>query len=150
MFRNLQIRSKLGAILVLPLVALIVFASLQVGSSISRRAEANRTNSLTGVAARLTALTDALQQERATSTGYIASGRRSFRPQMMSARTKADHSATSLREGLVSLDLSDYSGRLRDDIADATRRLDGIANWRTQLDAGAPPTVTRVESFYGE
>ena len=47
MFRNLQIRSKLGAILVLPLVALIVFASLQVGSSISQRTQANRSNCLT-------------------------------------------------------------------------------------------------------
>jgi hypothetical protein len=43
MFRNLQIRSKLGAILVLPLVALIVFASLQVSSSVARRSEARPT-----------------------------------------------------------------------------------------------------------
>src|SRR6266536_2734494 len=124
MFRNLQIRSKLGAILVLPLVALIVFASLQVGSSISRRAEANRTNLLTGLANRLTALTDSLQQERATSTGYVASGKGRFRPEMMQSRAKADRNAASLR--------------------------DGLANWRTQLDGADLPTVTRVESFYGE
>src|SRR6266511_802238 len=130
MFRNLQIRSKLGAILVLPLVALIVFASLQVGSSISRRAEANRTNLLTGLANRLTALTDSLQQERATSTGYVASGKGRFRPEMMQSRAKADRNAASLRDGLV--------------------RLDGLANWRTQLDGADLPTVTRVESFYGE
>src|SRR6266511_74009 len=127
MFRNLQIRSKLGAILVLPLVALIVFASLQVGSSISRRAEANRTNLLTGLANRLTALTDSLQQERATSTGYVASGKGRFRPEMMQSRAKADRNAASLRDGLVDLDVSDYSARLRDDIADSSRRLDGLA-----------------------
>src|SRR6266545_309500 len=150
MFRNLQIRSKLGAILVLPLVALIVFASLQVGSSISRRAEANRTNLLTGLANRLTALTDSLQQERATSTGYVASGKGRFRPEMKQSRAKADRNAASLRDGLVDLDVSDYSARLRDDIADSSRRLDGLANWRTQLDGADLPTVTRVESFYGE
>src|SRR6266545_2376887 len=150
MFRNLQIRSKLGAILVLPLVALIVFASLQVGSSISRRAEANRTNLLTGLANRLTALTDSLQQERATSTGYVASGKGRFRPEMMQSRAKADRNAASLRDGLVDLDVSDYSARLRDDIADSSRRLNGLANWRTQLDGADLPTVTRVESFYGE
>jgi signal transduction histidine kinase len=150
MFRNLQIRSKLGAILVLPLVALIVFASLQVGSSISRRAEANRTNLLTGLANRLTALTDSLQQERATSTGYVASGKGKFRPEMMQSRAKADRNAASLRDGLVDLDVSDYSARLRGDIADSSRRLNGLANWRTQLDGADLPTVTRVESFYGE
>jgi signal transduction histidine kinase len=150
MFRNLQIRSKLGAILVLPLVALIVFASLQVGSSISRRSEANRTNSLTGVAARMTSLTDSLQQERATSTGYVASNKGKFRPEMMQSRAKADQNAAALRDGLVDLDVSDYSARLRDDIADASRRLDGLSNWRTQLDGTDLPTVTRVENFYTE
>src|SRR6266496_5110685 len=98
MFRNLQIRSKLGAILVLPLVALIVFASLQVGSSISRRAEANRTNLLTGLANRLTALTDALQQERATSTGYVASGKGRFRPEMMFFFASRRRHTRSLRD----------------------------------------------------
>jgi signal transduction histidine kinase len=150
MFRNLQIRSKLGAILVLPLVALIVFASLQVASSISRRSEANRTNSLTGLAARMISLTDSLQQERATSTGYVASNRGKFRPQMLQSRAKADKDTTALREGLVDLNVSDYSLRLRNDIVDATRRLDGLANWRTQLDGTDLPTVSTVENFYTE
>src|SRR6266511_2759289 len=99
MFRNLQIRSKLGAILVLPLAALIVFASLQVGSSISRRVEANRTNRLTGLAVRLTALTDSLQQERATSTGYVASNKGKFRADMMRGRT--DRKSTRLNSSHV-------------------------------------------------
>jgi signal transduction histidine kinase len=150
MFRNLQIRSKLGAILVLPLVALIVFASLQVASSISRRSEANRTNSLTGVAARITSLTDSLQQERATSTGYVASNRGRFRPEMLQSRAKADKDTTALRDGLVDLNVSDYAPRLRNDVADATRRLDGLANWRTQLDGTDPPTVSTVENLYTE
>ena len=150
MFRNLQIRSKLGAILVLPLVALIVFASLQVGSSVARRTEANRTNRLTGLAVRLTALTDSLQQERATSSGYVASDKAKFRADMMKSRTQADRGAAALRDGLVDLDVSDYSPRLQTDIADASRRLDGLGNWRTQLDGGTLPVVARVESFYGE
>jgi signal transduction histidine kinase len=150
MFRNLQIRSKLGAILVLPLVALIVFASLQVGSSVARRSEANRTNRLTGLAVRLTALTDSLQTERATSTGYVASKKARFHPEMMRARTQTDRNATALRDGVNDLDLGDYSERLRDDVADTSRRLDGLASWRTLLDGGNLPVVTRVESFYGE
>jgi Nitrate and nitrite sensing/HAMP domain len=150
MFRNLQIRSKLGAILVLPLVALIVFASLQVGSSVARRSEANRTNRLTGLAVRLTALTDALQTERATSTGYVASQKAKFRPEMMKARTQTDRATTALRDGVNDLDLGDYSQRLQSDVADTTRRLDGLGSWRNLLDGADLPVVTRVESFYGE
>jgi hypothetical protein len=150
MFRNLQIRSKLGAILVLPLVALIVFASLQVGSSVARRSEANRTNRLTGLAVRLTALADSLQAERATATGYVASQKIKFRPEMMRARTQTDRNAAALRDGVTDLDLTDYSERLQSDIADTTRRLDGLGSWRTLLDGANLPVVTRVESFYGE
>src|SRR5262245_53631343 len=130
MFRNLQIRSKLGAILVVPLVALIVFASLQVGSSISQRTQANRSNRLTSLAVRLTTLTDALQQERATSTGYVASQTQSFRPDMMTNRAQVDRGVAALRQSLVDLNVSEYSQRLQSDIADTTRRLDGLAAWR--------------------
>jgi signal transduction histidine kinase len=150
MFRNLQIRSKLGAIVVVPLVALIVFASLQVGSSISQRTQANRSNRLTSLAVRLTALTDSLQQERATSTGYIASQTKSFRPDMMTNRAQVDRGAAALRQSLVDLDASEYSQRLQSDIADTTRRLDGLTAWRGTLDGNNLPVVARVESFYGE
>ena len=151
MFRNLQIRSKLGAILVLPLAALIVFASFQVGSSVARRAEANRVNRLTGLAVRLTGLADALQQERAISSGYVASRKSgSYHADMMNGRAAVDRGTASLRKTLVRLDLSDYSQRLQTDLGDASRRLDGIGNWRLSLDGQSPPVVARVESFYGE
>src|SRR6266496_3694434 len=100
MFRNLQIRSKLGAILVL----------------------------------RLAALADALQQERAISSGYVASRKSgSYHADMMNGRAAVDRGTASLRKTLVRLDLSDYSQRLQTDLGDASRRLDGIGNWRLSL-----------------
>src|SRR6266496_2857078 len=80
MFRNLQIRSKLGAILVL----------------------------------RLAALADALQQERAISSGYVASRKSgSYHADMMNGRAAVDRGTASLRKTLVRLDLSDYSQLLQ-------------------------------------
>src|SRR5215218_773303 len=73
MFRNLEIRWKLAALLVLPLLGLIVFASSQVHASASRQQRADRLNRLSALAVDVTGLTDALQQERATSSGYVAS-----------------------------------------------------------------------------
>lgn len=75
MFGNLQIRSKLLAIVAVPLLALVAFASVQVVSSVRSRAHADRLNRATQLASNLTALVDALQRERAISRGYMASAR---------------------------------------------------------------------------
>lgn len=94
MFRNLQIRSKLVAILVLPLLALTVLASSQVLASVSRRVEADRLNRVTQLASGLTVLVDALQRERASSSGYAASGKHAGHRTMAAARTAALRQAT--------------------------------------------------------
>jgi signal transduction histidine kinase len=149
MFRNLQIRSKLGAILVLPLAALLVFASFQVGSSVSNRAAADRLNRLTGLAVRLTEVADKLQQERATSSGFVASEQKRFQQEMVDSRGRVDHEVAALRANVAQLDLSEYSERLRTDLNDILRRVGELESWRGSLDSEEIP-VSRVVNFYGE
>jgi HAMP domain-containing protein len=149
MFRNLQIRSKLGAILVLPLAALLVFASFQVGASVSNRAAADRLNRLTGLAVRLTEVADKLQQERATSSGFVASDQKSFQQEMADSRARVDREVGALRSNVAQLDLSDYSDRLRTDLNDVLRRVGELEAWRSSLDSDDIP-VSRVVNFYGE
>jgi methyl-accepting chemotaxis protein len=149
MFRNLEIRWKLAALLVLPLVGLIVFASSQLHASATRQAQADRLNRLSGLAVDLTGLTDALQQERATSSGYMASARRRFLADMTSDRRVTDRAARALHSRVGTLPLADYSPRLQSDLNDAVRRLDELRDWRRSLDTTSP-AVTRVVNFYGE
>ncbi|HZD38632.1 MAG TPA: nitrate- and nitrite sensing domain-containing protein, partial [Actinomycetes bacterium] len=149
MFRNLQIRSKLGAILVLPLAALLVFASLQVASSVSNRAAADRLNRLTGLAVRLTEVADKLQQERSTSSGFVASQQKRFQREMADSRARVDREVALLRGNVSRLNLSDYSEHLRTDLNDILRRLGELEAWRSSLDGESIP-VSRVVNFYGE
>jgi Nitrate and nitrite sensing/HAMP domain len=149
MFRNLEIRWKLTALLVLPLVGLIVFASFQLHASAARQAQADRLNRLSGLAVDLSGLTDALQQERATSSGYMASGRRRYLADMASDRRVTDRAARSLRSRVGTLPLADYSPRLQTDLNDAVRRLGELRDWRRSMDTTSP-AVTRVVNFYGE
>jgi hypothetical protein len=149
MFRNLEIRWKLAALLVLPLLGLIVFASSQVHASASRQQRADRLNRLSALAVDVTGLTDALQQERATSSGYVASERRRYQSDMTADRGLADTAARSLRSRVGALPLADYSPRLQRDLNDALRRLGELQGWRRSMDTSSP-AVTRVVNFYGE
>jgi Nitrate and nitrite sensing/HAMP domain len=149
MFRNLEIRWKLAALLVLPLVGLIVFASSQVHASASRQRQADRLNRLSALAVDVTGLTDALQQERATSSGYIASGRRRYQSEMTADRGQADRAERSLRSRVGTLSVGDYSPRLQRDLNDAVRRLGELQGWRRLMET-SPLAVTRVVNSYGE
>jgi len=75
MIRNMQIRSKLIAVLVVPLVALTVLAAIGIGSNVSRGVQADRVNDQTAFAVSLSTLVHGLQQERDLSAGWVGSGR---------------------------------------------------------------------------
>jgi signal transduction histidine kinase len=149
MFRNLEIRWKLAALLVLPLVGLLVFASSQVHASASRQRRADRLNRLSALAVDVTGLTDALQQERASSSGFMASQPRRYERDMTADRALVDRAARSLRSRVGTLPLADYSPRLRRDLDEVIRRLGELQDWRGSMDT-SPLAVTRVVNFYGE
>jgi signal transduction histidine kinase len=146
-FRNLQIRSKLVAILVLPLLALTVLATSQVLTSVSRRVEADRLNRATQVASGLTALVDALQRERASSSGYVASGKRADPGTMAADRALADTALQSFRRSVRALDSGGFSSQLRRDLAAATRRLDQLTGLRGTIDH-RPVETQQVAQVY--
>jgi signal transduction histidine kinase len=134
----MQIRSKLVAILILPLLGLTVFAGSQVLGSVSTRAAADRLNRSAQLASGLVALVDALQRERATSSGYAASAEHAGVETMSADRVMADTALRSLRERAS-----------RQDLAAAGGRLDRLGDFRALVDRGrvAPAQVAR---FYGD
>ena len=75
MIRNMQIRSKLIAVLVIPLVALTVLAALGIGANVARGVQADRVNDQTAFAVSLSTLVHELQRERDLSAGWVGSGR---------------------------------------------------------------------------
>jgi signal transduction histidine kinase len=135
MFRNLQIRSKLVAILVVPLLALMVFATVQAVSSVRTRVEAERLNRATQFAARLTALVDALQRERAISSGYVASGGRANHGTMITDRILVNAALQSFRKGIRRLDTDVFSAQFRSHLATANASLGDLSGLRAAMDS---------------
>ena len=144
----MQIRSKLVAILVLPLLGLTVFAGSQVLTSVSTSVDADRLNRAAQLASGLTAVVDALQRERAVSSGYAASAEHAGDETMAADRVLADTALRSFRRGVRALDSHGFSSRLRHDLAGANARLDQLSAFRATLDHG-PVAPERVAQFYG-
>jgi HAMP domain-containing protein len=124
MLRNLRIRSKLVAILILPLLALTVLASNLAISRISASASADRLARITRFgASSLTDLTDALQRERAVTNWYVASGHRRNFGTMIADRVLVNEAAHALDSSVRQVDLGDYPPALRAELAAARGQL---------------------------
>jgi hypothetical protein len=151
MLKNLQIRSKLVAILILPLLALAVLASDQAISRISTSVEADHLARITQFGAvSLTDLVDALQRERAVTNWYVASGHRRNFGTMIADRVLVNEAAHALEASVRQVDLSDYSVQLQADLTSARRQLgDLIASGgqRARLET-AVTTVSDVSQVY--
>ncbi|HZD72940.1 MAG TPA: nitrate- and nitrite sensing domain-containing protein, partial [Actinomycetota bacterium] len=124
MLQNLQIRSKLVAILILPLLALAVLASNLAVSRISASVEAGRLARITQFgASSLTDVADALQRERAVTNWYVASGHQRNFGTMIADRVLVNEAAHALDTSVRQVDLSDYPAGLRADLASARGQL---------------------------
>jgi HAMP domain-containing protein len=124
MLRNLQIRSKLVAILILPLLALAVLASSLAVSRISASTSADRLARITQFgASSLTDLVDALQRERAVTNGYVASGHKRNFGTMIADRVLVNEAGHALDTSVRQVDLADYPPALRADLASARSQL---------------------------
>jgi Nitrate and nitrite sensing/HAMP domain len=127
MLKNLQIRSKLVAILILPLLALAVLASNQAVSRISASGAADRLARITQFGAvSITDLVDALQRERAVTNWYVASGHRRNFGTMIADRVLVNEAAHALEASVRQVDLRDYSPQLRADLTSARQELNEL------------------------
>jgi hypothetical protein len=151
MLQNLQIRSKLVAILILPLLALAVLASNLAISRISASASADRLARITQFgASSLTDLADALQRERAVTNWYVASGHKRNFGTMIADRVLVNQAAHALDASVRQVRLDDYPPALRADLASAQGQLARLlapGGQRTRLER-PDATVADVARVY--
>jgi sensor domain CHASE-containing protein len=75
MIRNMQIRSKLIAVLLIPLLALAVLATIGIRANVSRGIQADQVNDQTAFAISASSLVHQLQRERDLSAAWVGTGR---------------------------------------------------------------------------
>jgi hypothetical protein len=107
MIRNMQIRSKLIAVLVIPLVALTVLAAIGIGVNVARGVQADRVNDQTTFAISLSALVHELQKERDLSAGWVGSGRDAGYGGVVVQQAAVNQALQTFRRDAASLGIDD-------------------------------------------
>jgi signal transduction histidine kinase len=153
MLRTAPIRSKVIAVLAVPLAGLLVLAAAGIGTTLARGAEANRVNDLAQLAVRGDTLVHELQAERTLSGGWVTAkvnGVEVPRDGMATERVVADRTVSAFRDFAAGLDTGGYDLKLRQALDRAVDALNGLAGTRQTVDTAGSPGVTSetVEHAY--
>jgi signal transduction histidine kinase len=154
MLANLKIRSKLIALLILPLTALAVFATSQVISTSRNSKEASGVSDISQAMPALIRVIDAAQAERAVTLGYLASGRQQYRNTMTADRTKTNQAVRAFDAEFAKLDLDKFSESLRGRLTATVARMDQLIDpkaagyQRTAFERGG--SVEDVAAYYNQ
>jgi hypothetical protein len=115
MIRNLPIRTKLFAILIAPLIALTILASVGIGTSLARKVQAEQLADEAAVAVTLSQLVYELQQERDLSAGWVAGNGSIDRSNVVAQREAVDKALASFRSDVQGLEV--HESRFHDRLA---------------------------------
>jgi signal transduction histidine kinase len=152
MLRHAQIRTKVLAILALPLAGLVALAAAGIGTSLNRGTEAGHRNELAQLAVRGNTLVHELQAERTLSSDWVSAKRkRTAIPSdgMLAQRVVVDRTASALEGFVGRLDTTAYNPRVRQALDPALKRLRGLQSDRQAIDlVGSSTTPEAVEATY--
>jgi len=150
MLQNLHIRSKLAAILLVPLVAVVVLASIGIGSRTSAAARAARVQDASEFAVTATGLVHELQQERTLSAGYVGSGKTQGFSALQSQWAKTDQAKEQFATAARKLEqhLSAYDPQLVSGLRTVIGALGGLDSQRNRMDQNISITVAETLSLY--
>jgi signal transduction histidine kinase len=147
LLRNMQVRTQLMAMLLLPLLTVMVLSTVRVGTAVTERRNAEQARALAGFAVQTNLLVTQLQQERGQSSDYLGSGRRRGQGALVAQRAAVDRVLTEFREASGELPLPDTRSRLRQRLASALAGLDGLEEQRRAIDQ-RPIAVDQALRFY--
>jgi signal transduction histidine kinase len=148
MLQNLPIRSKLVAILLVPLLSLVSVAALRMAVDLSAGRRADRAVRSVRAVVRLTALVHELQEEQARSAAYLGTSKTTGAKELAVQRAETDTAIAIFRADLESFDGGDNQELARR-LDVAGDRLDGLEADRQLVD-NAPTTVERTIAAYSE
>jgi len=150
MLQNLFIRSKLAAILLVPLVAVIVLALIGIGSRVSAANKAARVQDASQFAVTATGMVHELQQERTLSAVYVGSGKTQGFSALQSQWARTDQAKVTFASAARKLQdhLSAYDPQLVGGLKGVISELSGLDAQRQQMDQNISITVAKTLTLY--
>src|SRR5919197_309942 len=147
MLQNLPIRSKLIAILALPVLVMLLLVASRTNQNVAQGREAVRLTALTNFMDKSLDLTSELQRERDLAVAYLAADRLAGRDRLFAQQARVDRVAAEYRAESRKLAWGNYQDRLRKHATDVDGRLGELAGQRAAMDK--PNVVaTRALDYY--
>jgi signal transduction histidine kinase len=149
MLRSLPIRSKLVAILLVPLLALGVITWERVSDQLDAGYRAERAARSMTVAVVLTALAHELQRELGHTARYLGSGKRVGRADLDAQRAATDDAIAASEDDLANAGRERQSAALRQRLAAVQERLANLGLQRRAIDQ-VPVPLDRAVGGYAQ
>jgi signal transduction histidine kinase len=146
MLQNLPIRSKLVAILVVPLVVLTALTAVQIRSNITRGNQAERVNRLARFATGLSDFVHQLQRERGLSAGYVAGG--AGYGSMIAQRVWVTQDLRDFGADAAALDLGGFDPRLGQQLRSVQAQLARLSAQRRAVETRRATSVDATLGYF--
>jgi HAMP domain-containing protein len=137
MLRNLGIRSKLLALVAVPMALLLAVSLVVVAGARSQAVRAQQVEDLIGASALLDQTVHSLQAERTATVAFVLAGRKDPDGLLALARTKTDASLTAVRAAIKGTDFASISPSLAAGVAASAALHDQLPTTRKLVDQGA-------------
>jgi methyl-accepting chemotaxis protein len=138
-FRNLRIRTRIAAALMIPVLGLLVVCTTGLFEKYEITGDMGRLQSLSGLANRISAFVHELQKERGLSALYLGSGGKAMGPELAAQRQLADQRRAELTKFLAGFDAADAGHGVAGQIAAMTGKLAGLDGKRDEISKLAIP-----------
>jgi len=146
MLQNLPIKSKLVAILIVPMLVLTALTLVQIRTVAVRGDQADRVNRLAGFAVELSAFVHELQRERGRSAGYLAAGAGSR--DLVAQRAQVTQELRAFTAAVGAFDLAGFDPRLRQRLQAAQAQLARLGAQRQAVDDRRGTSVDGTFKYY--
>ncbi|HEU4674355.1 MAG TPA: nitrate- and nitrite sensing domain-containing protein [Motilibacteraceae bacterium] len=137
MLRNLGIRSKLLALVAVPMALLLAVSLVVVAGARSQAVRAQQVEDLIGASALLDQTIHALQGERSATAAFVLDGRKDADGRLAQARKKTDASLDTVRAAIKGTDFASISPALAAGVAASAALHDQLPTTRKLVDQGA-------------
>ncbi len=147
MLRNLGIRSKLLALVAIPMVLLLAVSSVVVVSAVGQASKADRVRQLTATLGMLESVVHGLQAERLATGAHMADPTKKTKTRVEKARQAVDLAVAALRPVAADAPLAEVSVEIEESVESSLGRTELLPGIRQAVDANrADPD--RVRAFY--
>lgn len=146
---NLNIRKKLMALLLFPLIFLLLLIFIQLRTLYKDYVQASKVSKLVYVINDISNLVHETQVERGMSSGFLGSGGILYKEELKLQRTKSDKAYMIFKNRILDLKLENYNLSLKEESNEVLKEFDELNNIRSKVDTlivSAPEIV----GFYNE